>query len=107
MDYWDKLWPLAIMPTSGPLPLMVSLLDANRALIDNLPKDHLKRSHWLKAGQALVTAAETGDSRDIELAFETIVDALVREGWLKRSTSSKRRSNNPSLKQPGNPVAPE
>ena len=77
--------PLAIMPKSGPLPLMVSLLDANRALIDKLPKGYLKRSHWLKAGQALVTAAETGQPRDIELAFDAIVDALVREGWLKRS----------------------
>ncbi len=64
---------------------MVSLLDANRALIDKLPKGYLKRSHWLKAGQALVTAAETGQPRDIELAFDAIVDALVREGWLKRS----------------------
>jgi hypothetical protein len=85
MDHWDRPLPLAIMPKSGPLPLMVSLLDANRALIDKLPKGYLKRSHWLKAGQALVTAAETGQPRDIELAFDAIVDALVREGWLKRS----------------------
>ena len=87
MDNWDKPLPLAIMPKSGPLPLMVSLLDANRALIDKLPKGYLKRSHWLKAGQALVTAAETGQPRDIELAFDAIVDALVREGWLKGSIS--------------------
>ena len=87
MDYWDKSWPLAIWPTSGPLPLMVSLLDANRALIDKLPKGYLKRSHWLRAGQTLVTAAQTGEPQDIELASEAIVDALVKEGWLKRSIS--------------------
>jgi hypothetical protein len=87
MDYWDKPWPLAIVPESGPLPLMVSLLDANRALIDKLPKGYLKRAHWLRAGHALLTAAETGESRDIELAFEAIVDALNEEGWLKGSIS--------------------
>lgn len=87
MDYWDKPLPLAIMPKSGPLPLMVSLLDANRALIDKLPKGYLKRAHWLSAGQALLTAAETGESRDIELAFEAILSALDKEGWLKRDLS--------------------
>jgi len=66
---------------------MVSLLDANRALIDKLPKGYLKRSHWLRAGQTLVTAAQTGEPQDIELASEAIVDALVREGWLKRGIS--------------------
>jgi hypothetical protein len=87
MDHWDRPLPLAIMPKSGPLPLMVSLLDANRALIDKLPKGYLKRSHWLRAGQTLVPAAQTGEHQDIELAFEAIVDALVREGWLKRRIS--------------------
>ncbi len=99
MDYWDKPLPLAIMPESGPLPLMVSLLDVNRALIGKLPQGYLKRPHWMRAGQALVIAAETGESQDLELAFKAIVDALVREGWLKRgvSLSEPVRSEAPRL----------
>ena len=81
MDYWDEPLTCVITPKSGPLPQMYSLLDANRALTGNLPHGFLKRRHWLKAGQALMTAAETGASSDIDRAFETIVIALDEEGW--------------------------
>jgi hypothetical protein len=81
MDYWDQPLTCVITPKSGPLPQMSSLLDANRALTGNLPHGFLKRPHWLKAGQALMTAAETGASSDIDRAFETIVIALDEEGW--------------------------
>jgi hypothetical protein len=81
MDYWDKPLTHVITPKNGPLPQMTSLLDANRAIIGNLPQGYLKRAHWLTAGQALVTAAETGKSSDIELAFDSIVAALEEEGW--------------------------
>ena len=81
MDYWDQPLTCVITPKSGPLPQMSSLLDANRALTGNLPHGFLKRPHWLKAGQALMTAAETGASSDIDTAFETIVIALDEEGW--------------------------
>ncbi len=87
MDYWDKPLTYVITPKSGPLRKMVSLLDANRALIEELPKGYLKRAHWLRAGKALVTAAETGKSRDIECAFEAIVAALDGEGWLPQGAS--------------------
>ena len=87
MDYWDKPLTYVITPKSGPLRKMVSLLDANRALIEELPKGYLKRAHWLRAGKALVTAAETGKSRDIECAFEAIVAALDEEGWLPQGAS--------------------
>ncbi len=88
MDYWDRPLTYVITPKSGPLPQMSSLLDANRALTGNLPKGFLKRPHWLRAGQALVFAAETGDSADIKVAFESIVVALVEEGWLTRDIPS-------------------
>jgi hypothetical protein len=65
-----------------------SLLDANRALTGNLPHGFLKRPHWLRAGQALMTAAETGESSDIHWAFETIVIALDEEGWSSGDISS-------------------
>jgi hypothetical protein len=84
MDYWDAPLTYMITPKSGPLPQMSSLLDANRALTGNLPNGFLKRPHWLRAGKALVSAAETGEPRDIEEAFETIVIALEEEGWLTR-----------------------
>ena len=87
MDHWDEPLAYVITPKSGPLRKMVSLLDANRALIGELPKGYLKRAHWLRAGQALVTAAETGGSKDIEWAFEAIVAALDEEGWLPQGAS--------------------
>jgi hypothetical protein len=87
MDYWDQPLTYLITPKSGPLPQMSSLLDANRALTGNLPDGFLKRPHWLRAGQALVSAAETGESADIKVAFESIVIALDEEGWLTQDTS--------------------
>jgi hypothetical protein len=84
MDNWDKPLTYVITPKSGPLQKMESLLDANRALIGELPRGYLKRAHWLRAGHALVTAAETGMRIHIEWAFEGIVAALDEEGWLSR-----------------------
>ena len=97
MDYWDQPLTFVITPKSGPLQQMSSLLDANRALTGNLPHGFLKRPHWLKAGHALMTAAETGELRDIDRAFETIVIALNEEGWLSRdiSPASPPLSTNP------------
>lgn len=83
MDHhWHEPLANVITPKRGPLPQMVSLIDANRALIGELPQGYLKRAHWLRAGRALVTAAKTGASRDIEWAYEAIVAALIKEGWL-------------------------
>jgi hypothetical protein len=47
----------------------------------------LRRAHWLTAGKALVTAAETGKPKDIEWVFESIVAALDKEGWLPQGAS--------------------
>jgi hypothetical protein len=79
---WQKPLVGVITPKSGPLPRMVTLIDANRALVGELPQGYLKRPHWLRAGKALVTAAETGQSSDVERAYEAIVAALDEEGWL-------------------------
>ncbi|MGA2843440.1 MAG: hypothetical protein ABSG18_25565, partial [Steroidobacteraceae bacterium] len=76
-----------ITPKSGPLRKMVRLRDAQQALIADLPSGFLRRAHWLKAGKALVTAAETGKPKDIEWAFESIVAALDEEGWLPQGVS--------------------
>ncbi len=87
MADWDTLLTFAIAPKSGPLRKMVRLRDAQLALIADLPSGFLRRAHWLKAGKALVTAAETGKPNDIEWAFESIVAALDEEGWLPQGAS--------------------
>ena len=66
---------------------LVTLHDAQQALIADLPPGYLKRVQWLRAGKALATAAETGKSKDIEGAFEAIVAALDEEGWLPQGVS--------------------
>ena len=81
MADWDTRLTFVITPKSGPLRKMVRLRDAQQALIGDLPPGFLRRAHWLKAGKALVTAAETGKPKDIEWAFESIVAALDEEGW--------------------------
>ena len=87
MADWDTLLTFVITPKSGPLRKMVRLHDAQQALIADLPPGYLRRSHWLRAGQALVTAAETGKPKDVEWAFESIVAALEEEGWLPQGAS--------------------
>jgi len=87
MADWDTRLTFVITPKSGPLRQMVRLCDAQQALIADLPSGFLRRAHWLKAGKALVTAAETGKPKDIEWAFESIVAALDEEGWLPQGVS--------------------
>jgi len=88
MADWDTRLTFVITPKSGPLRKMVRLRDAQQALIADLPSGFLRRAHWLTAGKALVTAAETGKPKDIEWAFESIVAALDEEGWLPQGVSS-------------------
>ena len=87
MADWDTPLTFVITPKSGPLRKMVRLRDAQQALIADLPPGFLRRAHWLKAGKALVAAAETGKPKDIEWAFESIVAALDEEGWLPQGVS--------------------
>jgi hypothetical protein len=95
MDNWDTHLTFVIAPKSGPLRKMVKLHDVQQALIADLPPGYLKRAHWLRAGQALVTAAETGKPRDIECAFDAIVAALDEEGWLPQGASLVPHSEPP------------
>ena len=87
MADWDTLLTFVIAPKSGPLRKMVTLRDAQQALIADLPPGFLRRAHWLRAGKALVTAAETGKPSDIECVFDSIVAALDEEGWLPQGAS--------------------
>ena len=87
MADWDTLLTFVISPKSGPLRKMVTLHDCQQAIIADLPTGFLRRAHWLKAGKALVTAAEIGKPSDIECVFDAIVAALDEEGWLPQGVS--------------------
>lgn len=70
------------MPRCGPLRPLVTFLDANRALLYDLPPGWLKsRPHWRHAGEALVHAAETGTAESRRYAYEALVFAIGTEGW--------------------------
>jgi hypothetical protein len=80
--HWHKPLAFTVTPKSGPLRPMESLLDANHALTDHLPKAFLQRPHWWKAGWFVFHAADTGDEADIWAATNEIADALDLEGWM-------------------------
>lgn len=61
---------------------MESLLDANHALTSDISPPIKKQFHWLRAGELLVEAAETGSPRSIQAATDALLAALEREGWM-------------------------
>ena len=63
---------------------MDTLLDANQALMNDLPKGFMRRPHWLAAASLLVRAAESGRESDIELATDVLLKAIEEEGWMSR-----------------------
>ena len=65
------------------MPQMFSLIDARGAFLE-LPQGFLRRPHWLRAGQALLAASQTGRPIDIQRAFDTLVAAVDEEGWFER-----------------------
>lgn len=81
-DYWQEQLYSPIVPKSGPMRKIITLLDAAQALRHDLPPDYLKRDYWLRAGQAVVKAAYSGDYADMLDAYALLVSALDREGWL-------------------------
>ena len=60
---------------------METLLDANRAITDDLPRGSLKQTHWGEAARSLMIAAETGITADIKYATDQILRAIKQEGW--------------------------
>jgi hypothetical protein len=83
--HWTKQLAYTITPKSGPMRRMETLLDANRALSNDLPTGLLKRDHWLAAGKLLVHASETGAAADVQMATDELVKAIEREGWMSRA----------------------
>jgi hypothetical protein len=86
--HWSKQLTYTITPKSGPMRGMETLLDANRAISEDLPRGFLKRYHWLAAGKLLVHASETGRDADIKRATNEMLNAVQREGWMNRGLST-------------------
>ena len=82
--HWHKELAYTITPKSGPLRRMETLLDANRALVQDLSRDVLKKPHWHRVGNLLVLAAESGRPVDIREATEQLLQVIDREGWMER-----------------------
>jgi len=83
--HWSKQLAYTITPKSGPMRSMETLLDANRALSNDLPKGFLKRDNWLAAGKLLVHASETGAAADIQRATDELLKVVESEGWMSRA----------------------
>lgn len=92
MDYTRAL-AVPITPTSGPIPPLVTLKDASRAITTLLPRDRLRQPHWLRAGWAVRAASLADDGAADALvrdATEALVGALETEGWLSRRETRLR-----------------
>jgi hypothetical protein len=82
--HWQKELAYTITPKSGPMRRMETLLDANRAFVQDLPRALFKKPDWLRVGKLLVLAAETGRPTDIREATEKLVEVIDRHGWMER-----------------------
>jgi hypothetical protein len=87
--HWQKELAYTITPKSGPMRRMESLLDANRALVQDLPRGLIKTPHWHRVGNLLVHAAESGRAADILEATENLLDEIDRQGWMTRQQQSE------------------
>lgn len=82
--HWLRRLAFRITPKRGPLRSMETLLDANRALTNDLPAGYLRRRKWLETGKTLVEAAESGSDPIIREATEKLLAAIEEEGWMER-----------------------
>jgi uncharacterized membrane protein len=111
MNYKREL-AYPISPKSGPLPPMTTLQDASRAITAFLPREVLRRPHWLRAGNAVLHArrAEPASEVLIVAATEAVVAALDAEEWMTHArrvaAARQRRVMIASGNQQAPPVAP-
>jgi hypothetical protein len=83
--HWHKPLAFRIAPKSGPMRVMETLLDANRAITSDLARGSLKQCHWREVATLLLLAAETGGEQEIEWATERLLGAVVEQGWMDRA----------------------
>jgi hypothetical protein len=80
---WNAELAYFVTPKSGPMRPMVTLRDANHALLDDLPARCRHQRHWFRVGRLLMGAVAEGSSRlDLMLATDALVMALEIEGWM-------------------------
>ena len=80
-EYWDSKLTHPVVPAGGPLKPMRTLIEVAEQLAENLPTQIQQRPHWSSATALLVTAAETGERRDVRAATDQLMRALDRERW--------------------------
>jgi hypothetical protein len=85
---WTKELAYTITPKSGPMRKMETLLDANRGISEDIPKGSLKRHPWFSAGSLLLRASATENDADIRRATDAVLNAVEREGWMNRDTTT-------------------
>jgi hypothetical protein len=85
---WTKELAYTITPKSGPMRKMETLLDANRAISEDIPKGSLKRHPWFSAGSLLLRASVTETAADIRRATDAVLNAVEREGWMSRDATT-------------------
>ena len=60
---WNVELAYFITPKAGPMRPMQTLLDANRAMLDDVPTRLRRQAHWIRAGKHLLAATERGTHR--------------------------------------------
>lgn len=89
---WDTELTFYITPKSGPLRPMRTLLDVNRALLDDMTHRERARPRWISVRRLLLIAADTGSPIDVRLVTESLLRVVETEGWMTR-----RRQEQPSI----------
>ena len=87
--HWHMDLAYKIAPKSGPMRVMETLLDANQALLNDLPKGSLRQPHWRAAAQRLACASETGKQADIQDTTAGLLRAIEQEGWMPRRPAAR------------------
>lgn len=81
---WQIELAYLITPKSGPMRPMATLVDANRAILDDVPTHARRQEHWIQAKRAVLAAAETGSAQDVQAATDALLNAVMSEGWMSR-----------------------
>lgn len=74
---WNTELAYFVTPKSGPMRPMRTLVDVNRALLDDLPFVSRLRPHWAAVARLLLIASDTGSTIDVRLATDALVRAQI------------------------------
>jgi hypothetical protein len=80
-EHWNSKLTHPVVPADGPLKPMRTLIEVAEQFAENLPAKVQQRPHWSTAASLLVTAAETGERRDVRALTDQLMRALDRERW--------------------------